>query len=70
MLIPVASHTSASHIFAGGTNDTGGGGEDSSLEDVARDEREYVRERLRAELDRDPSEEEIDEWLREHTEGY
>ncbi len=70
MLIPIASST-ASYVFAGDVEDAGnGGGEDSSLEDVARDEREYVRERLRAELNRDPTDEEIDEWLREHTEGY
>lgn len=70
MLIPVASGTAAERVFAGGADAPGGGGEDSSLEDVARDEREYVRGRLRAELGRDPSEEEIDEWMREHTEGY
>lgn len=70
MLNPVVSRTFASHVFAGGADDTSNGGEDSSLEDVARDERDYVRGRLRAELGRDPTEEEIDEWLREHTEGY
>jgi len=70
MLIPVASQAAAARVFAGDTDAANGGGEDSSLEDVARDEREYVRGRLRAELGRDPSEEEIDEWLREHTEGY
>jgi hypothetical protein len=43
---------------------------DDTLEDAGRDEREYVRERLRRELDRDPTEEEIDDWLRKHTEGY
>ncbi|HEV2706806.1 MAG TPA: hypothetical protein VGV59_12835 [Pyrinomonadaceae bacterium] len=43
---------------------------DTSLEDAARGEREYVRERLRGELGREPTEEELNEWLREHTEGY
>ncbi len=43
---------------------------DDSLEDAARGEREYVRERLRGELDRDPTEEEVNDWLRKHTEGY
>jgi hypothetical protein len=43
---------------------------DGSLEDAARGEREYVRERLRTELGREPTEEELNEWLREHTEGY
>jgi hypothetical protein len=43
---------------------------DAPLEDVARAEREYVRQRLRAELGREPTEEEVDEWLRQHTEGY
>jgi hypothetical protein len=43
---------------------------DAGLDDAARDEQEYVRGRLREELKREPTEEEIDEWLREHTEGY
>lgn len=43
---------------------------DTPLEDAARAEREYVRQRLREELQRDPTEEEVDEWLRQHTEGY
>jgi len=44
------------------------GGE--SLADVVRDEQELPRERLRQELNREPSEEEVKEWLRQHTEGY
>jgi hypothetical protein len=43
---------------------------DAPLEDAARAEREYVRQRLREELNRQPTEEEVDEWLRQHTEGY
>jgi hypothetical protein len=46
------------------------GGADDSLEDAARKERESMRERLRAELDRDPTEDELNDWLRRHTEGY
>lgn len=45
-----------------------GGGE--PLDDAARGEREYVRRRLREELQREPTESELDEWLRQHTEGY
>ncbi|MDQ3743161.1 MAG: hypothetical protein M3444_02145 [Acidobacteriota bacterium] len=45
-------------------------GRDDSLEDAARDERRYARERLRQELGRDPTEEEVNEWLRQQTEGY
>ena len=41
-----------------------------TLEDAARDSREVARERLRGESGREPSDEEIDEWLREHTESY
>ena len=48
----------------------GGDGADNSLEDAARDEREYARVRLRAELGREPTEEEVSEWLRQQTEGY
>jgi hypothetical protein len=40
------------------------------LKDVAQTEHEYLHERLRAELGREPTEEELDEWLRQHTEGY
>ena len=47
---------------ADGTSDT--------LDDVARREREDMRPRLRDELGREPTEEELDEWLRRHTEGY
>jgi hypothetical protein len=44
--------------------------QDDSLDETARTEREYVRSRLREELQREPSEDEVDEWLRQHTEGY
>ena len=40
------------------------------LEEVVRDEQEYLRQRLRDELKREPTDEEMDEWLRRHTEGY
>jgi hypothetical protein len=43
---------------------------DDSLEQAGRDEQEYLRRRLRDELGREPSEEEVNEWLRRHTEGY
>jgi hypothetical protein len=43
---------------------------DSGLKDAAENEHEYLHERLRAELGREPSEQELDEWLRQHTEGY
>ncbi|MDT4897229.1 MAG: hypothetical protein QOH25_2306 [Acidobacteriota bacterium] len=43
---------------------------DAPLDDAARSEREYVRQRLREELKREPTEVELDEWLRQHTEGY
>jgi DNA-directed RNA polymerase specialized sigma subunit len=29
-----------------------------------------VRQRLREELQREPTDEEVDQWLRRHTEGY
>lgn len=44
--------------------------ESSELQDVARREQDYVRARLREELGREPTEEELNEWLRQHTEGY
>ncbi|HYP54102.1 MAG TPA: hypothetical protein VEQ42_11210 [Pyrinomonadaceae bacterium] len=45
-------------------------GANSGLEDAARDERDYLRERLRQELKREPTEQELNDWLRRHTEGY
>lgn len=47
-----------------------GDGANDTLEDAARRERDYVRERLEGELGREPTEEEVNEWLRRHTEGY
>lgn len=44
--------------------------DDDSLEDVARHEREYMKNRLRDELNREPSEQETDEYIRQQTEGY
>ena len=44
--------------------------ENAKLEDVAQSEHKYLHQRLREELRREPSEEELDEWLRQHTEGY
>ena len=44
--------------------------EETGLEDAARTERDYLRGRLREELGREPTEQELDEWLRQHTEGY
>ncbi|MFL6257174.1 MAG: hypothetical protein ACJ74T_19370 [Pyrinomonadaceae bacterium] len=49
------------------SSETNGG---ETLADAARDEREVAAQRLRAELNRDPTDAEIDEWLRHHTEGY
>ena len=42
----------------------------AKLEDVAETEHEYLHQRLRDDLGREPTEEELDEWLRQHTEGY
>lgn len=42
----------------------------SALVAAAREEEEFVRQQLKNELGREPSEEELSEWLREHTESY
>ena len=44
--------------------------DESELDQVAENEHEYLHQRLRQELGREPTEEELDEWLRQHTEGY
>lgn len=40
------------------------------LEEVAEGEHEYLHNRLREDLGREPTEAELNEWLRQHTEGY
>jgi hypothetical protein len=42
----------------------------SELIATAEEEREFVRKRLANDLGREPTEEELNEWLREHTESY
>lgn len=44
--------------------------ESSELEKAARAEHEFLHQRLREQLGREATEEELDEWLRQHTEGY
>lgn len=52
-------------------NDSARSGDpENDLASVASDEREFARETLAGELGRDPTEEELNEWLREHTESY
>ncbi len=45
-------------------------GTDQGLEETVRQEQEYLRQRLRDELKREPTEKELNDWLRQHTEGY
>lgn len=67
-------HTNRMAAFRGFDAESGEAAEkddpDAPLDDAARSEREYVRQRLREELQREPTEQELDEWLRQHTEGY
>lgn len=51
-------------IIFGKDEDNGG------LEEAFEKERDDMRERLRGELKREPTEKELDEWLQRHTEGY
>ena len=44
--------------------------EDDELENVAAEEEQFVREQLQKEFGREPTDEEVNEWLREHTESY
>jgi hypothetical protein len=53
------------------SNDENSSKKDSNgLSEAARAEHEFLHQRLRQELGREPTEEELDEWLRQHTEGY
>ena len=44
--------------------------EDSSLQALVNQEQTLARDRLRQEFGREPSQEEVDRWLSEHTESY
>jgi hypothetical protein len=59
---------------ATGTEGTNGEGErpepDPDLKEAVQEEYEYLRNRLQEELGREPTDEELDEWLRRHTEAY
>jgi hypothetical protein len=70
MFLQHGSHQPAALPLLAESDEPTGGDSDNTLEDAARDEREYVRERLRRELQRDPTEDEVNDWLRQHTEGY
>jgi len=65
---PRLSFDAAGNPESADDGDSSGG--DATLEDAAEHEHEYLRRRLRDELGREPTEEELNEWLREHTEGY
>lgn len=45
-------------------------GASNELKQVAREEEEFIRQTLKQNLGREPTEDEVSEWLREHTEGY
>lgn len=59
-----------SDLNAAGRSPDEADGASDTLDDVARREREDMRPRLRNELGREPTEDELDDWLRRHTEGY
>jgi hypothetical protein len=46
------------------------GNQETGLNDVVQTEQKFIRQKLSAELGREPTEEELNEWLREHTESY
>jgi hypothetical protein len=65
------SHNTASNLFDASSEEAPAPDDlETPLEDAAQSERDYVRQRLREELKREPTEQELDEWLRQHTEGY
>lgn len=43
---------------------------DSSLQALINQEQSLARNRLRQEIGREPTQEEVDKWLSEQTEGY
>jgi DNA-directed RNA polymerase specialized sigma subunit len=59
-----------SHADADPSNEERDARGDDSLQDLSREQLDLARERLSRELGRDPTEDEIDDWLRRQTEGY
>lgn len=57
-------------LFAGDDDAARSDSEGDTLDDAARDSKDYARQRLRDELGREPTDAETDEWLRDHTESY
>ena len=44
--------------------------DESELAETVKEEAEFLKEKLREQLGREPTDEEVNEWLREHTESY
>jgi hypothetical protein len=70
VIYQVGCEAALKRFDASSEEETEPGDVDAPLDDAARSERDYVRQRLREELKREPTEIELDEWLRQHTEGY
>jgi hypothetical protein len=66
--MPVENEQNKDDAAENGNKDAAENGD--KLEQVAEIEHEYLHQRLREELGREPTEKELDEWLRQHTEGY
>lgn len=65
-----SNQTDNSETKQSASNNTESGENDSSLEALVDEEQSIARERLRKELGREPSQEEVDRWLSAQTEGY
>ena len=72
LAIEMSLATAEVHVMALNDEENKGAEDETAtkLQDVAEDEHQYLHQRLRAELGREPTETELDEWLRQHTEGY
>ena len=66
IVVETSLETSEVNVM-GTTSDSENG---SDLSAAALEEREFVRTTLISQLGREPTEEEVNEWLREHTESY
>jgi hypothetical protein len=72
LAIEMSLATAEIHVMALNDEENKGAEDETAtkLQDVAEAEHQYLHQRLRAELGREPTETELDEWLRQHTEGY
>ncbi len=68
--LTIETSVATGEVLVMSTEDEDNKDENAKLEDIAQSEHKYLHQRLWEDLGREPTEEELNEWLRQHTEGY